>query len=436
MKKKLSYIFYFIAICFLTLYIGTEIGQNISLSEMGRLFFLCGSCLFLYFGGFFLSKYRNDSKPMRINLWIFFILYLVLFLTLTLFDPMWGRNGLSIVHWNHELFQNYIHRSFNIVPFKTIFNYIKHFNGLIPTQTIMYNLLGNFVCLMPFSFFMLLLFPKQKKRKRFLVTAILFILLIELLQFITLSGSSDIDDVILNVTGALVMYQILKIETLNHFIRNVFLLEKNKVNKKTLFLIILVFIFTFIIVIGTIKYRQKLYNKNLDDYTSKYNYAIEIIDDTEICAQALEPFYEDELFIYSFPCIKSDHVYALIEGKKYLVKDLLNHNPTEYVVTIERLQNAGLNFITEEKYPSISIQGNDQETIDIEIQNETILEAKYRSIFYDEETMKTKLYLVPKQEGITTLNINYKNMQTDKITRIQKYNVRVDHELNVTYEIN
>lgn len=51
---------------------------------------------------------------------------------------------------------------------------------------------------------------------------------IELLQFITMSGCCDIDDVILNVMGALVMFGILRIKSINQLIRNIFLLEKIK----------------------------------------------------------------------------------------------------------------------------------------------------------------------------------------------------------------
>ena len=41
------------------------------------------------------TKIENNNKAMRINLWIFFILYLVLLITLTLFDPMWRQKRLQ-----------------------------------------------------------------------------------------------------------------------------------------------------------------------------------------------------------------------------------------------------------------------------------------------------------------------------------------------------
>lgn len=97
-KKIFSVICYVVASFFLLIYLIEELIPNVNLSEFGRLFLLCGSCLFLYFGGLLLSKYKKSNKPMKVNLWIFFLLYLVLLITLTLFDAMWGRNGLTFIH--------------------------------------------------------------------------------------------------------------------------------------------------------------------------------------------------------------------------------------------------------------------------------------------------------------------------------------------------
>ena len=125
---------------------------------LAKLFLLCGCCVCLYFGGFLLSKYRKDNKYMKINLWIFFVLYLLLFITLTLFDQSWGRNGLTIVNWSKEMVNNYTHRSMNLIPFKTIIEYIRKFDSLLDTRAVMFNLLGNVVACMPFAFFLPLLF--------------------------------------------------------------------------------------------------------------------------------------------------------------------------------------------------------------------------------------------------------------------------------------
>jgi hypothetical protein len=93
------------------------------------------------------------------------------------------------------------------------------------------------------------------------------------------------------------------------------------------------------------KTRDTFYEKEIN----KNMYSLQIIDNTEVCAEALEEFFEDEEYVYYFSCMKSNNVYAKINGKKYLVKDLLNNNPTEYNVTIDILEEFGLEFIKEEK---------------------------------------------------------------------------------------
>ena len=74
-KKNFSFVFYGFAVLFLILYFIADRSATLHFTEFGRLFLLCGSCLFLYFGGLLLSKYKNNIKPMKINLWIFFGLY-------------------------------------------------------------------------------------------------------------------------------------------------------------------------------------------------------------------------------------------------------------------------------------------------------------------------------------------------------------------------
>ena len=165
MKKKIfSFIFYAIAGLFLMLYLIADRSATLHLSEFGRLFFLCGSCLFLYLGGLLLSKYKNNTKPMKINLWIFFGLYLVLLITLTLFDSMWGRNVGNLINTNVD-YKQYFENTVNLIPFKTIIGYITEFDSMYSTSSILFNLLGNLVALMPMAFFLPLLFKKQNDFK-------------------------------------------------------------------------------------------------------------------------------------------------------------------------------------------------------------------------------------------------------------------------------
>ncbi len=157
---------------------------------------------------------------MKINLRIFLGLYLLLFATLTLFDPLWGRNGEFVV-WNKELFETYVQNSLNLVPFKTVLQFFS--KGTL--NQFLVNIVGNLICLMPLGILLPLNFKKQRKTWIFLLSCVLIVAAVEILQFVTLSGSCDIDDLILNVGGAFLIYFFTKSEEAFGFLKQIFLLE-------------------------------------------------------------------------------------------------------------------------------------------------------------------------------------------------------------------
>jgi len=437
-KKAISIIIYLLAVVFLLTYVWAEIMPNLMLSETGRLFLLGGSCLFLYVGGLIKSKAENNNKPMKINLWIFFILYLVLLITLTLFDPMWGRNGFNAFNWTQEGLDIYLENSVNIVPFKTIIGYAKKiFTSLLSTSTIFLNLFGNIVCLMPLALFIPMLFKKIDNTKKFLISILCVTLGIELIQFITYTGSCDIDDIILNTLGAFIMYKILNIKDVNNLVRNILLLEKNKVNKKKIIIVIIPLIIVCALILGLYKIGQSHYNENLDEWTSKRNYQIKIIDESESSDQTLELFYETELYEYYFEGQKSDSVYAIINrNEKYLVKDLLNNNPTDYVIFFNRLERAGLEFIKKEKYPKMKVNIKGNVYLDnVTISDENIFEIGYGDQDQSENELSLELFIIPKQSGVAYLTLNFGNSaKYNDIVEKREYTITVDENLEVKYE--
>ncbi len=73
---------------------------------------------------------------------------------------------------------------------------------------------------------------------------------------------------------------------------------------------------------------------------------IQIIDASYMCSEALEKFYEDDKYTYSFPCIKSSSVFVKFpNGNKMLVIKALE----EEKVTIDELISAGLEVVKKEK---------------------------------------------------------------------------------------
>ncbi|MEH7014688.1 VanZ family protein, partial [Neobacillus niacini] len=92
------------------------------------------------------------------------------------------------------------YQSINLVPFSTIAFYLSgKVNGIIS----FYNLAANIGLFIPFGIF---LYVKIRSPFQLFYLPIIFILLIELLQYFTRRGSLDIDDLILNVLGFFIGY--------------------------------------------------------------------------------------------------------------------------------------------------------------------------------------------------------------------------------------
>ena len=73
---------------------------------------------------------------------------------------------------------------------------------------------------------------------------------------------------------------------------------------------------------------------------------LQIIDATYSCNKIKEKFYENDKYIYSFPCTQSTTIYVKFKnGNKMLVTDALESNK----VTLEELIDAGLKVDIEKK---------------------------------------------------------------------------------------
>ena len=225
--KTLSIIFYLLSLFILLFCIKVRLSSGIYIYTNVRLMLLAISCIFIYLASFILVEKLNYTKKiLKINLVIYCLIYTTTIITLTLFDEIFGRNGLVFVHWNKELLNLYMKTSFNIIPFKTINLFINgYINGYVSFKNFWVNIFGNLFALMPYGMFIPLIFKKINKYYKFLLLMIILVICIELLQFITLSGSCDIDDLILNVMGASIIYFIFRIKIVRKIINRIFLFE-------------------------------------------------------------------------------------------------------------------------------------------------------------------------------------------------------------------
>jgi len=96
----------------------------------------------------------------------------------------------------------------NLVPFKEIAACLSGLrDGTVSTGSALVNIGGNLLAFAPMGFFIPVLFGnKIRNIGSFTLLMIIIVSAVELAQFITRTGVADIDDVILNTSGAVIVY--------------------------------------------------------------------------------------------------------------------------------------------------------------------------------------------------------------------------------------
>lgn len=199
--------------CAFSLYAGID--PNYTLTIEGRM--LCAIAFVIPLGiSSILIAHRSHDEELRQKIyhifWIILFLYYILQLGYMLFFAS------EFARQNHNIFDgNYLYNLMmqwencsNLVPFKTIHLMLNAYQIEL-SYIANINLLGNLAAFMPFAFFLPKLFPSMQKPKKFLLCMALIIIAVEVTQLFTLSGTMDIDDFILNMTGASCFYFVLKI---------------------------------------------------------------------------------------------------------------------------------------------------------------------------------------------------------------------------------
>ena len=156
-------------------------------------------CLFISL--LFSIKLLNSKQTKKILILIACIIYTVSLISYTLYS------GISY-NLNNIKFNGF---NFNLIPFKTILTSFK----LVITQVQPPTLLFDYVIIdlflfVPNSLFVPYLFDKKFNLKKFLFTFLLITILKEFLQLITGYGIFNIDDIILNLLGIIIMFYFFK----------------------------------------------------------------------------------------------------------------------------------------------------------------------------------------------------------------------------------
>ena len=207
---------YIISFAVIFYYLIIEFSMYEECSPLKRLFVLFIIVGLTYLGSLYLRKCGNMFKRLnRVNLYVWFILYLVMLLNLTLFDSYFGRSGGLVFAYDPASIKSYFTLKFNMIPFKTVNNYFLAFrNNNISFRNVSYNIAGNIAAFVPFAFFLPRIF-KGEKWYTYFIFVTLCIFFVEAMQLVTNSGSFDIDDYILNMLGFVIGYILLN----NEFVR-------------------------------------------------------------------------------------------------------------------------------------------------------------------------------------------------------------------------
>ena len=142
------------------------------------------TCLFIYTYGII----NNEDKTYRNNINWYIMLYLLLLISITF---LIGRTSLKFYNWWY---------SGQYVPFKTILSQLN--NG--STLSILKNIIGNSIMLVPMSFLLMIKDKKYKNIFKQLFIILPIIIFIEIFQAFTHVGSFDIDDILLNYFGTII----------------------------------------------------------------------------------------------------------------------------------------------------------------------------------------------------------------------------------------
>lgn len=120
-------------------------------------------------------------------------------------------------------YAEYFRRFTNFIPFKTIVEYIERYNNGFQNLSVM-NLLGNFVLFLPMGMILPFLFKKLNRFWKVTLCVLGMVVLVEIAQGLLRVGSIDIDDVIFNVSGAMIGYGIIKIPFIHTLLAKIGLL--------------------------------------------------------------------------------------------------------------------------------------------------------------------------------------------------------------------
>ena len=145
------------------------------------------------------------QKKHRRMLWICFLCYSIALFLILFLRTDYGRINFSDYPYWHR-----IRDKINLIPFVSIAEQLRSIfgGGLYTRPVAIRNLAANMALFAPMGLFLPMLFQKLRRLPACIAVWFGVILSIEVIQLLTLQGSLDVDDVILNTMGFAIGYAI------------------------------------------------------------------------------------------------------------------------------------------------------------------------------------------------------------------------------------
>ena len=193
------------------------------------LLLIAGICLPLMLGTYLYTRSQESRedrrKAVRFSFFALFVFYSAVLLGALIISRV---DFQTFAQTKAEYWKNFdLNTNFN--PLETVRLYINAIKyDYIGMEIPLSNLVGNAMLFMPMAVFLPCLFRPMQKLWIFALSMLLLLVAVETVQLLLACGSCDVDDVILNLAGTLIVFGILKIPVLQRLLRQLYLLPEPK----------------------------------------------------------------------------------------------------------------------------------------------------------------------------------------------------------------
>ena len=171
---------------------------------------------------------KKNARMVKATLIILFLFYLVA-LAGTLF---FSRIHPSTFRQDRAAYMARLDDMINLEPGRTIRRYIGTLRRGVITGVSLSNLAGNVLLFMPMAFFLPCLFPRMRSFWRFPLYMLILLLAVESMQLLLGCGACDVDDVILNLFGTLLMFAIVMLPPVKRLLIRLHLFQTDNAGGK------------------------------------------------------------------------------------------------------------------------------------------------------------------------------------------------------------